>query len=149
MSTPMTHSSTWSDLADVLHGLARELDVPAGDNIVQLTQAEISVIRRIHDSPGIAPSAVAHLSRMKPSNLSAVLRSLQAKAMVDKVVDGHDARTVHLHLTATGRESVDAVRAHWAQRLAAALPSGPEAHQTVHFLTALEAALISSREPAL
>ncbi len=112
-----------ADLADLVLRVSREID-PNGSSaldVVPLTGTEVLVLRWVDMHPGTSPSATAEATALQRSNLSAALRSLVAKGMVDRRVDPRDARLVQLFATEQAAANIRVLRAHWAGKLRAAL----------------------------
>ncbi|WP_267419661.1 MULTISPECIES: MarR family winged helix-turn-helix transcriptional regulator [unclassified Curtobacterium] len=112
-----------ADLADLVLRVSREID-PNGSSaldVVPLTGTEVLVLRWVDMHPGTSPSATAEATALQRSNLSAALRSLVAKGMVDRRADPRDARLVQLFATEQAAANIRVLRAHWAGRLRAAL----------------------------
>ncbi|MBF4588993.1 MarR family transcriptional regulator [Curtobacterium sp. VKM Ac-1395] len=112
-----------ADLADLVLRVSREID-PNGSSaldVVPLTGTEVLVLRWVDMHPGTSPSATAEATALQRSNLSAALRSLVAKGMVDRCVDPRDARLVQLFATEQAAANIRVLRAHWAGKLRAAL----------------------------
>lgn len=112
-----------ADLADLVLRVSREID-PNGSSaldVVPLTGTEVIVLRWVDLHPGTSPSATAEATALQRSNLSAALRSLVAKGMVDRRADPRDARLVQLFATEQAAVNIQVLRAHWAGKLRAAL----------------------------
>jgi DNA-binding MarR family transcriptional regulator len=112
-----------ADLADLVLRVSREID-PNGSSVldvVPLTGTEVLVLRWVDLHPGTSPSATAEATTLQRSNLSAALRSLVAKGMVDRRADPRDARLVQLFATEQAAVNIRVLRAHWASKLRAAL----------------------------
>lgn len=112
-----------ADLADLVLRVSREID-PNGSSaldVVPLTGTEVLVLRWVDMHPGTSPSATAEATALQRSNLSAALRSLVAKGMVDRRVDPRDARLVQMFATEQAAANIRVLRAHWAGKLRAAL----------------------------
>lgn len=112
-----------ADLADLVLRVSREID-PNGSSaldVVPLTGTEVLVLRWVDMHPGTSPSATAEATALQRSNLSAALRSLVAKGMVDRRVDPRDARLVQLFATEQAAANIRVLRAHWAGKLRVAL----------------------------
>jgi DNA-binding MarR family transcriptional regulator len=112
-----------ADLADLVLRVSREID-PNGSSaldVVPLTGTEVLVLRWVDMHPGTSPSATAEATALQRSNLSAALRSLVAKGMVDRRADPRDARLVQLFATEQAAANIRVLRAHWAGKLRAAL----------------------------
>jgi DNA-binding MarR family transcriptional regulator len=108
-----------AELAETILRVARELD-PHGAlaaSVIPLTGTEVAVMRWIDRNPGTSPTAAAEAAGLLKSNLSAALRSLVAKGMVERRQDPLDARLVQLHPTEAATQNIQRLRAHWATRL--------------------------------
>lgn len=123
--TPLTSPTApaLADLAFVLLGAARELQLHHAHDprVVELTATEISVLRRLEDHPGTTPAAAAEATGLQRSNLSAALRSLVRKGMVERRPDPVDRRSHSLHPTSAAAENLTRLRALWTQVLQEAL----------------------------
>jgi len=137
-----------AELADVILRIARELD-PHGAGtpaVVPLTGTEALVLRWIDTHRGASPSALAAATRLQRSNLSAALRSLEAKGMVERRPDPSDARSAQLHPTELATSSIARLRAHWASTVRAALGGDAAAVDgALTLLSRLEHGLATSR----
>ncbi|MEM8931226.1 MAG: MarR family transcriptional regulator, partial [Acidobacteriota bacterium] len=81
----------------VLSGLLRDLD---------LSIAQHEILVKIHRHEGLSQKELAaHLLVVK-SNVSALLRKLEARGLVSRETDGEDARRRRLTLTVEGRRLV-------------------------------------------
>lgn len=110
---------TLARLADAVLRVARELDphTVRAAGVVPLSGVEAAVIRWIDRAPGTTASDAAEATGLKRSNLSAAVRSLVEKGLVDRRTDAADARIVRLHPTDHARDTIDRLHAHWATRL--------------------------------
>lgn len=120
---PAPTDDVLAELADVVLRISREVDPNASHalDIVPLTGTEALVMRWIDRHQGTSPSATAEATGLHRSNLSAALRSLVAKDMVDRRADPQDARLVQLFSTVRAKESIAVLHAHWAEQLRGAL----------------------------
>lgn len=116
----------WGELAELVFRVARELDPhgASGPDIVALTGTESLVMRWIDQHPGTTPSATATATGLRRSNLSAALRELERKAMVERSETAEDRRQVQLSPTPLAIENIARLRAWWARRIADVLPAG-------------------------
>lgn len=142
-------SSTLADLAFVLLGAARELQLHHSHDpqVVQLTATEINVLRHVEDHPGSAPAAIAEAIGLRRSNLSAALRTLEGKELVERRPDTADRRSHRLHPTPAAADNLTRMRALWAEAVERALGgdlSGLE--DTVTLLGRLEAGLADANK---
>ncbi|KTR08948.1 MarR family winged helix-turn-helix transcriptional regulator [Curtobacterium luteum] len=127
-----------AELADVVLRISREIDPHGGDpvDVVPLTGTEALVMRWVDRNPGTSPSATALATGLQRSNLSAALRSLVAKGMVERRPHPSDARTVQLLPTELAAASIGRLRAHWVTKLRGAL--GEDDRGTAEALALLE-----------
>lgn len=87
-------------LWSVYHGLqktSKRMSVTIG-----LTGAERITIRLIGRFPGIAAGHLADLLHVHPSTLTGVLKALEKRRLLERLVDGGDGRRVLLRLTKAG-----------------------------------------------
>ncbi|NDK88013.1 MarR family transcriptional regulator [Gordonia desulfuricans] len=118
------------EIADRVLRVGREVE-PHGPRgvvgAVELSGTEASVMRWIDRNPGTTPAEAADATVLKRSNLSAALRSLEAKGMIERRPDPDDARSVRLYGTPIADDSIAKVRAFWVQMLGGALDQTPPA----------------------
>jgi DNA-binding MarR family transcriptional regulator len=141
MDAPLTDAEL-AELADTVLRVSREVD-PHGwraPDIVPLTGTEALVMRWVDMHPGTSPSATADATALRRSNLSAAVRSLVAKDMVDRRADPRDARLVQLFPTARASDSIGRLHAHWASQLRQGLGDVPpvEVRRVLEVLTRLD-----------
>lgn len=151
--TPLTPSTApvLADLALVLLGAARELQQHHAHDprVVELTATEINVLRCIEDHPGTTPAAAAETAGLQRSNLSAALRNLVQKGMVERRPDPVDRRSHSLHPTAAAAENLTRLRALWTQVLQEALGEDPPGlEEAVALLDRLGNRLVEARRTA-
>lgn len=123
-------AETYADLADAIMSVARDLRAHAyhDPNITRLNFTEVTVMRHVERHPGTSPSEVAEATGMQRSNVSAALRSLEAKGFVERAVDEADNRQAVLRATARSARNLEVLRASWARLIAdrfAAVGTGP------------------------
>jgi DNA-binding MarR family transcriptional regulator len=113
------------DLADAVVGLARLLQVAdvQSAGVVSLTGTEIAVMRWVHRHPGTTSGETARATGLHRSNMSAALRGLVSKGLVQREGDPEDSRLVHLRLTEVAEEDSRRIRLHWAEVLRDRLPA--------------------------
>jgi DNA-binding MarR family transcriptional regulator len=151
--TPLTPPTApaLADLAFVLLGAARELQQhhTHDPGVVELTATEINVLRCIEDRPGTTPAAVAEVAGLQRSNLSAALRTLVRKGMVERRPDPADRRSHSLHPTAAAAENLTRLRALWTQVLQDVLGEDPPGlEEAVALLDRLGSRLVEARRAA-
>lgn len=135
-----------ADLAEAILGIARELRLRIDADPDPLTLAESHVMRYIGQRPGVTPSDVAAFTGLHRSNLSAVLRTLGTRGLVERRVDPVDARAVNLYPTRRATDNLERLRRQWAAQLSAAL-GGDRRHlgDALGLLSRLESGLIAER----
>lgn len=139
---PAVTDAELAELADTVLRVSREID-PHGSrapDIVPLTGTEALVMRWVDMHPGTSPSATADATALQRSNLSAAVRSLVAKGMVDRRADPRDARLVQLFPTERAAESIGVLHAHWAGQLRTGLADVPaaEVRRALEVLTRID-----------
>lgn len=115
-----------ADLADAVLSVARKITVrdhAAGVDV--LSPVESLVLRVVSSAPGISPSAAAARVGLTSSNMSAALRSLEARGLVRRSPDPADRRCVRLASTGLAAENLDRIRAGWAAMLAPLVGDDP------------------------
>ena len=142
------NNNRWADLADLALVIAREIQIRgyADDRAQSLSPSEGMVMRYLQAASGAAPSRIADATGIQRNNLSPVLRSLEAKGLIERRVHREDRRGVTVHLTDRGRTNYLVARQEWAEAVATA--AGHDATHldaAVALLTAVEAGLIRER----
>ena len=103
-----------------------------------LPRSELEVMRLLGRRPGTNVNTVARDLGLKPSNVSATVRSLVERGLVEKRADPADGRQVLLHLTATARSSRERRERLWGEALTSVLGDlAPE--DRTHLVAALPA----------
>jgi DNA-binding MarR family transcriptional regulator len=95
--------------------------IPARAGAKPLTRSQVAALRVLHSQPGLTISQVAEQLGMQVSNLSPLIVVLEAKGLVEKVVDAHDRRIVRLRPTAAATGTRRAIEGRVAQ-LVSGLP---------------------------
>lgn len=135
-----------ADLADAVVGVLRQLRLPTDPAFVDCTPVEISVMRVINRRPGASAREVSEATLLPSSNFSRVLRGLEAKGLISRNVDAHDARVVRLHPTERARQSTEALRRTWSETLSGTVEDPAELDLVVRTLRRIEDELISRRQ---
>lgn len=148
---PAADDSRWADLADVILIIAREIQFHGYQDpeAVPLTQSEGMVMRHLQDHPGAAPSQIAAATGLQRTNLSAVLRGLERKGLVQRRTSTDDLRGATIHPTERGRHNYALVRQEWASAVSGAAgydTSGLDAALTL--LRDIQAGLTATRPAA-
>jgi DNA-binding MarR family transcriptional regulator len=132
------------DLAVTLFDLAWLLPrtVGAADDAGEaLPLSELEVMRLLVRHPGLSVNDVAAELGLRPSNVSAAVRSLAERGLIERRRDEGDARIARLHPTAEAIARRDRREAAWGaelERLLRALPEG-ERHRLLGATPALDA----------
>ncbi|MFJ2905578.1 MarR family winged helix-turn-helix transcriptional regulator [Streptomyces sp. NPDC087212] len=105
------------ELADLIVAVGRQLRPPSDPAFEPCTPIEISVMRFIHRNPGTSAREAATATLLPTSNFSRVLRGLEKRDLVDRVVDERSARSVRLYPTDKARQNLQYLRDNWDQTL--------------------------------
>jgi DNA-binding MarR family transcriptional regulator len=138
----------WADFADHVLEIAREIQFRGytSPEAVSLTPSEGTVMRYLFPHPGALPSEVASATGLQRSNLSAVLRGLEEKGLIERVADPEDARRVRVHPTAEAIRNYALVRREWGSAVAAAAGGDPSVETALPLLAKVRAGLVRLRE---
>jgi DNA-binding MarR family transcriptional regulator len=130
-------------LADLVLAVARVISTDAhrDQDIVDLTAIEINVMRYIDHHHGTSPTAVAIATGLRRSNVSRVLRDLEAKGMVERTADESDGRQTRLMPTARAETNLVRLRANWTRVLASVDLDRRSLDTTLTTLAKIEAAI--------
>ncbi|BBW99451.1 MarR family winged helix-turn-helix transcriptional regulator [Mycolicibacterium moriokaense] len=111
------------ELALVLHDLSRGIARlgPAQVGLVPLPATEVAVLRAVIAEPDRSVSEVAAALSMQTSNVSAAVRSLSKRSLVDKRPSAHDGRVTLLRPTAKALKEHSAIERAIAGTIYAAL----------------------------
>jgi DNA-binding MarR family transcriptional regulator len=106
----------WVELADLVLIIAREIQFRgyADERAVPLTASEGMVMRYLQANPVAPPNQIASAVGLQRSNLSTLLRGLEAKYLVERRISADDRRGVTVRLTERGAENYVLVRREWA-----------------------------------
>ncbi|MFE6225418.1 MULTISPECIES: MarR family transcriptional regulator [unclassified Streptomyces] len=85
------------------------------------TEAQLALLRHVHDHDGVTVRESAEALLMKPNNVSAVVRQLTDQGLLERRQDPADKRVAHLHLTATSRRELAEVNRLMGAHVARAL----------------------------
>jgi DNA-binding MarR family transcriptional regulator len=92
------------------------------------------------------PSQVAFATGLQRSNLSAVLRGLEEKGLIERVADPEDGRWVRIHPTARAIRNYALVRREWGSAVAAAAEGDPAVEAALPLLAKVRAGLVRLRQ---
>ena len=134
----------FADLADLVLTIARVVNIDSHQDpdVVDLTAIEINVMRYVDRHPGTSPSAVAVATGLQRSNLSRVLRDLEAKGMVVRTADESDGRQARLNPTPRSAANLRRLRAIWSRLLNSLDVDLHNLDATLAMLTEIEGALL-------
>jgi DNA-binding MarR family transcriptional regulator len=140
----------WAALADHVLEIAREIQFRgyANPEAVSLTPSEGTVMRYLFPNPGALPSEVAFATGLQRSNLSAVLRGLEEKGLIERVADPEDGRWVRIHPTRRAIRNYELVRREWGSAVASAAESDPAVQAALPLLAKVRAGLVRQRQAA-
>lgn len=131
-----------ADFADLVLNVGRLIraHTPAATELVTLNETERQVMRLIDLHPGCSPSDIAARGRLQRTNVSAALRSLEAKEMITRATSG---RQVSVTPTRLAETNLLALRAAWGTELAHMLDADRETlRRCTELLRGLEQRLI-------
>jgi DNA-binding MarR family transcriptional regulator len=142
-----TTEERWEDFADHVLEIAREIQFRgyASPDAMSLTSSEGTVMRYLFPHPGALPSHVASATGLQRSNLSAVLRGLEEKGLIERVADPEDGRRVRIHPTQRAIANYELVRREWGAAVAAAADGDPAVDAVLPLLAKVRAGLVRSR----
>ena len=119
----------------------------AGKDAIALTITESNVMRFVDRHPGTSPSALAAGTGLHRSNMSAALRGLEEKGLIERAHQGDDGRAITVSPTPLAAQNLARLRASWASGLARAMDGDGEGFsESLQFLLRLETGLIRSRQ---
>jgi DNA-binding MarR family transcriptional regulator len=138
----------WAEFADHVLEIAREIQFRGYSNpeAVSLTPSEGTVMRFLFPNPGALPSQVAFATGLQRSNLSAVLRGLEEKGLIERVADPEDGRWVRIHPTPKAIRNYALVRREWGSAVAAAADQDPTVEAALPLLANVRAGLVRRRQ---
>jgi DNA-binding MarR family transcriptional regulator len=141
----------WAELADLALIVSREIQYRgyADERALPLTQSEGMVMRHLMREESAAPSRIATATGLLRTNLSAVLRGLERKGLIERQTNSDDRRGVAVSATERGRENFDLVRREWAATVAqAAGHDATDLDAAIALLTEVKDGMIRTRPPA-
>ena len=142
--TPGATEDRWADFGDLVLEIAREIQIRGytSPEAVSLTPSEGTVMRYLFPHLGALPSQVASAAGLQRSNLSAVLRGLQEKGLIERVADPEDGRWVRIHPTARAIRNYELVRREWGSAVATAADDDPAIETVLPLLAKVRAGLV-------
>jgi DNA-binding MarR family transcriptional regulator len=138
----------WAEFADHVLEIAREIQFRGytSPEAVSLTPSEGTVMRYLFPHPGALASEVADATGLQRSNLSAVLRGLEKKGLIERVADPEDGRWVRILPTAQAIRNYELVRREWASIVATAAEGDPGVGTVLPMLAKVRAGLVRLRQ---
>jgi DNA-binding MarR family transcriptional regulator len=138
----------WAEFADHVLEIAREIQFREYESpeAMSLTPSEGTVMRYLFPHPGALPSQVASATGLQRSNLSAVLRGLEEKGLIERLADPKDGRSVRIHPTERAIRNYALVRREWASVVAAAAAGDPDVEAALPLLASVRAGLVRRRQ---
>ena len=143
-----TSDGRWADLADLALIIAREIQIRGytDERAQPLSASEGMVMRYLQTDSGAPPSRIADATGIQRNNLSPVLRTLEAKGLIERRIAPEDRRGVTVHATDLGRTNYAVVRQEWADAVASA--AGHDSRNldaAISLLGAVETGLVKAR----
>ena len=148
---PPDGDGRWADLADLVLIIAREIQFRgyADEQAIPLSQSEGMVMRYLQTDPDAAPSRIAAATGLQRTNLSAVLRGLEHKGLIERRVSPEDGRGVTVRPTEHGKSNYALVRQEWARAVSAAAGGDTgDIDAALRLLRDVEAGLTGARPQA-
>ncbi len=140
----------WCELADLILIVAREIQFrgyPDGA-AVPLTPSEGMVMRHLQVEPDTTFPQLQEATGLQRTNLSTVLRGLEAKGLAERRPRPNDRRANTVHLTERGRANYQSARTEWGSALARAAAGSPgrsELSPAIDLLQRLRHGLVRDR----
>lgn len=136
-----------ADLAALVNSIAREIELRTEPQagLTPMTPLEINVMSYLDEHAGSTPCEAARDVGLQRSNMSAILRSLTTKRMIDSVPDQQDGRKIHLHSTAEAKRDLILHRASWAKILDEAIGDDEQLRPCLKALEQVNAAMLAQR----
>lgn len=150
-AAPTVGDPRWADLADLVLIIAREIQFRGYTDAraIPLSQSEGMVMRYLQAEPAAPPSRIAAGAGLQRTNLSAVLRGLERKGLIERHASPGDGRGVTVRPTERGKSNYTLVRHEWASAVSAAAGSDTSnLDAALGLLRAVEAGLVAARPPA-
>ncbi len=139
---------SWADLADLALIISRELQYRgySDTRAVGLTQSEGMVMRYLLQGEPAAPSQIAAATGIQRTNLSATLRGLEHKSLIQRQRNRGDGRAVTVSPTDHGRSNYALVRHEWATAISeAAGRDDTHLDAALTLLTTIKDSLVNTR----
>lgn len=103
-------------------------------------------MRYLQGADGATPTQIAAAIGLQRTNLSAVLKGLDQKGLIDRRTSADDRRVITVHLSEQGRGHYQLARNEWATAVAAAA-AGDTRHldEAIQLLAVIKSGLIAER----
>jgi len=122
--TPETATELAEALAPALLRLVRQFR--AGIHAAGLAPAQVMLLKRLQERPGLGVSELAEAERTRRPTISAHLKQLEWDGLIERMPrDPEDRRRVGFHITPLGLAQVEIVRTLWTDWLAGRLDELP------------------------
>lgn len=138
----------WAEFADLVLIVSREIQLRGyvTPGALSLSPSEGAIMRHLLRNPDSLPSQVAWATGLQRSNLSAVLRGLEEKGLIERVPHAADRRAVQLRATARAVHNYDVVRREWASEVAEAAGEGARVEDALPLLREIADGLVRRRQ---
>ncbi len=147
---PPDGDGRWADLADLVLIIAREIQFRGYTDAraIPLSQSEGMVMRYLQADPDAPPSRIAAATGLQRTNLSAVLRGLEGKGLIERHASSEDGRGVTVRPTEHGNRNYALVRQEWAAVVSAAADHDTaNLDQALALLRTIATSLTANRPP--
>ena len=148
---PPDGDGRWADLADLVLIIAREIQFRGYTDAraIPLSQSEGMIMRYLQTDPDAPPSRIAAATGLQRTNLSAVLRGLEGKGLIERHASPEDGRGVTVRPTEYGKSNYALVRQEWARAVSAAAGGdSSDLDPALRLLRDIEYGLTSARPQA-
>ena len=127
MSTRTVSATDAARAMDALRRIVHALHAAnaRSESRLQVTAAQLFVMRQIAAEPGISISGLAQRTRSAPSSVSEVVARLVSEGLVERKVSAGDGRRAELTLTRSGLALASRAEVTIQERLVAAFESLP------------------------
>ena len=134
MRTPPENPETAADLAEALGPALLRLvrQFRAGIHAAGLAPAQVMLLKRLQERPGMGVSELAEVERIRRPTISAHLKQLEWDGLIERMPrDEQDRRRVGFRVTPLGNAQFEIVRQLWTDWLASRLDELPPAGRDV------------------
>lgn len=132
--------SSSAEFADQVLATARLLAaVPEPAALEHLTDTDAMVLRYVDRHPDDSPTQAADALGLQRSNVSAAIRRLVAREMLERTPDATDRRCVRLRTTHHAARQIATLQVHWDEVLADSVGEGLDERDVQSCLAVLRA----------